>query len=99
MTLSTQRRKVELAAARAHASANAYRQSAERLQSRLRRDWRLPIASGLGAGAIASLLPVAAIVRAGSTLLQLAMALSRVPYGALSRLTRNAPGTSDSSRD
>ncbi len=99
MTLSAQRRKAEIAAARAHASANAYRQSAERLQSRLRRDWRLPIASGLGAGAIASMFPVAATVRAGSMLLRLAMALSRVPYGALSRLARNAPVTRDSSGD
>jgi len=97
--LSARRLKAELAETRAHASAIAYRQSAERLQSCLRRDWRLPIAFGLGAGAIASALPIAATVRAGSLLLRLAMSLSRVPYGALSRLARNASGTNASSRD
>lgn len=99
MKLSARRRKAELAATRASASAIAYRQSAERLQSCLRRDWRWPIAFGLGAGAITSVLPIAATVRAGSLLLRLAMSLSRVPYGALSRLSRNAPGANDSSRD
>lgn len=96
MNLSERRRRVELAEARAHASARTYRQSAEHLQTRLRRDWKLPITFGLGAGMIAGVVPLAATVRAGSALLRVVMSLSRVPYGALSRLARNASGADNS---
>ena len=99
MNLSTRRRNADLAAARAQASAYSYRQSAERLHSRLRHDWKLPLALGLGTGALAGLVPLAATVRAGSAALKLAMSLSQVPYAALARLARNASGANDSATD
>lgn len=99
MSLSARRRKADLAAARAQTSARSYRQSAERLQSRLRHDWKLPLAFGLGTGAMAGLVPLAATVRAGSALVRLAMSLSRVPYGALARLARNASGANETGTD
>lgn len=99
MKLSARRRHAELAARDAQAHALAYRQSADRLQSRLRHDWRLPLVFGLGTGAIAGMVPVAATVRAGSAALRMFVSLSSIPYAALARLSRNASAPSQSSPD
>ena len=99
MTLSARRREADIAAARASASAVTYRRSVERLQARLRRDWKLPLASGLAAGAIAAAVPLAATVRAGSAALRLIVSLSGLPYAALGRLSRNAARTTDYAAD
>lgn len=96
MSLSARRRSADLAATRSHATAVAYRQSVGRLQSRLRHDWKFPLACGLGSGMLAGLFPLAATLRVGSGLLRFVASMSQVPYGALARLARNAQGKNDS---
>jgi len=96
---SARRRTADLAAARAHAAAAAYRESAEGLQSRWRRDWKLPLAFGAGAGVVAGVLPIAATMRVAGFLLRAAVSLSRVPRGALARIARNASHAGDSASD
>ena len=90
MKLLACRRDADLAELRARSAALAYRQSADRLQSRLHRNWIWPLAGGLGSGMIAGLFPFTATLRAGNGLLRLAVSASQVPYGALAHLVRNA---------
>lgn len=98
MKLLARRRDADLAEWRARSAALVCRQSMDRLQSRLHRNWIWPLAGGLGSGMIAGLLPLAATLRVGNGLLRLIVSASRVPYGALAKLARHArdAGTSGS---
>ena len=96
MKFFERRRDADLAAARAQTTAATYRDCAARLQSRMGRNRKWLLASGFGTGVIAGVLPLAVIVRTGNVLLRTVAPLLHLPYGALSRLARNASGAGGS---